>query len=75
MEARCQQFLTDAQRPNDSRTIKDIQKLKQFLFKNQVHARAAAAAAMSVPIQALLCAAQAPRRCTGLLALRLARLA
>lgn len=36
-EARCLQFLTDAQRPKDNKTVKDIEKLKKFLFKNQEH--------------------------------------
>eukprot|EP00775_Hariotina_reticulata_P002093 gene2093-2411_t len=35
MEARCQQFQTDAQRPRDQKTSKDIDKLKKFLYKNQ----------------------------------------
>jgi hypothetical protein len=37
MEARTEQFHTDAQRPKDKYTAKDIEKLRKFLFKNQAH--------------------------------------
>jgi hypothetical protein len=37
MEARTEQFHTDAQRPKDKNTAKDIEKLRKFLFKNQAH--------------------------------------
>ncbi|GFR41842.1 hypothetical protein Agub_g2621 [Astrephomene gubernaculifera] len=35
MEDRVQQFHTDAQRPRDARTPKEIERLRKFLFKNQ----------------------------------------
>eukprot|EP00882_Tetradesmus_deserticola_P017671 GHRQ01018936.1.p2 GENE.GHRQ01018936.1~~GHRQ01018936.1.p2 ORF type:complete len:184 (+),score=60.85 GHRQ01018936.1:571-1122(+) len=35
MEARCEQFHTDAQRQKDKNTAKEIEKLRKFLFKNQ----------------------------------------
>ncbi|KAF6260045.1 hypothetical protein COO60DRAFT_929727 [Scenedesmus sp. NREL 46B-D3] len=35
MEARSEQFHTDAQRIKDKNTAKDIDKLRKFLFKNQ----------------------------------------
>uniref|UniRef100_A0A383WFS1 Translation initiation factor 5A C-terminal domain-containing protein n=1 Tax=Tetradesmus obliquus TaxID=3088 RepID=A0A383WFS1_TETOB len=37
MEARTEQFHTDAQRPKDKNTAKDIDKLRKFLFKNQAY--------------------------------------
>lgn len=37
MEERTEKFHTDAQRPKDKNTPKDIDKLKKFLFKNQAH--------------------------------------
>uniref|UniRef100_A0A0G4HDQ5 Translation elongation factor IF5A C-terminal domain-containing protein n=1 Tax=Chromera velia CCMP2878 TaxID=1169474 RepID=A0A0G4HDQ5_9ALVE len=35
MEARVSQFLSDSQKPLDAKTLKEIDKLRKFLFKNQ----------------------------------------
>lgn len=37
MDERCAQFATDAQRPRDGKTRKEIAKLQKFLFRNQEH--------------------------------------
>lgn len=37
MDERTEKFHTDAQRPKDKNTHKDIDKLRKFLYKNQNH--------------------------------------